>query len=133
MSRFANFDFSEFEQLAKSMQRMQADYPRFVEDCIRELASSLLAKTVARTPVDTGTLRRNWQLGPVERVGGGYSIELFNPIEYAPYVEFGHRTRLHTGWVEGRFMLTISERELERELPAIMERKMQRFLDDHMR
>ncbi|MDQ0492766.1 HK97 gp10 family phage protein [Paenibacillus brasilensis] len=80
---FAEFDFSEFEQLGKSLRKMQADYPRFVEDCIRELASRLLAKTVARTPVDTGMLRRNWQLGPVERVGGGYSIELFNPVEYA--------------------------------------------------
>ncbi|MFS8215553.1 HK97 gp10 family phage protein [Paenibacillus polymyxa] len=130
---FAEFDFSEFEQLSKSLRKMQADYPHFVENCIRELASRLLAKTVARTPVDTGMLRRNWQLGPVERVGGGYSIELFNPIEYAPYVEYGHRTRLHTGWVEGRFMLTISERELERELPALMDRKLKRFIEDHLR
>ncbi|MDQ0492768.1 hypothetical protein QOZ95_000918 [Paenibacillus brasilensis] len=49
------------------------------------------------------------------------------------YVEYGHRTRLHTGWVEGRFMLTISERELERELPALMDSKLKRFMEDHLR
>ncbi len=130
---FAEFDFSEFEQLEKNLQKIQADYPRFVEDCIRELAGRLLAKTVARTPVDTGMLRRSWQLGPVEHTGGMYSIELYNPIEYAPYIEFGHRAGSGSGWVEGRFMLTISERELERELPGFMEEKLRRFMEDRLR
>ena len=28
-------------------------------------------------------------------------------------LKFGHRTRNHKGWVQGRFMLTISEQELK--------------------
>ena len=45
----------------------------------------------------------------VNKVGNDYVIEIINPVEYASYVEFGHRTRNHKGWVEGKFMLTISE------------------------
>ena len=65
---------------------------------------------------------------PVTKVGDTYQIEIINPVEYAPYVEFGHRTRNHEGWVPGRFMLTISEKELESQAPKILERKLMQYL-----
>ena len=132
MARLGDFEFSELREYQKKLRRMQSKFPQFVEECIREVALRLLAKTIARTPVDTGTLRRNWQIGAVRRIGNGYEVEVYNPIEYAKYVEFGHRTRNGTGWVEGRFMLTISERELQRELPAILDREIKKFMEDHL-
>ncbi len=104
-----------------------------MEDCIRELAGRLLAKTIARTPVLTGDLRRGWQIGQVVKLpGGGVHVEITNNVEYALYVEFGHVTRLRTGWVNGKFMLTLSEQELERELPGILERKLKKYMEKHM-
>ncbi|ETT55191.1 hypothetical protein BSK66_31270 [Paenibacillus odorifer] len=127
------FDFSDVKKLHKSMVQMQKEFPAFMEECIRELAGRLLAKAIARTPVLTGDLRRGWQIGQVVKLpGGGVHVEITNNVEYALYVEFGHVTRLRTGWVNGRFMLTLSEQELEREMPAIIERKFQKFLNKHM-
>ena len=37
-------------------------------------------------------------------------------IKYAPYVEYGHRTRGGKGFVDGRYMLAKSVEEIEREL-----------------
>lgn len=115
------FDFTDLKKLHKSMVQMQKEFPAFMEECIRELAGRLLAKTIARTPVGVykdrlgGDLRRGWQLGDVVRLpGGGVHVEIVNNVEYALYVEYGHVTRLRTGWVNGRFMLTLSEQELER-------------------
>ena len=62
-----------------------------------------------------------------------------NSTEYASYVEFGHRQRpgryvpalgksLKAGWVKGRFMLTISEQEVEAQLPALLEKKLYTLL-----
>ncbi|OME58223.1 hypothetical protein BSK59_08555 [Paenibacillus odorifer] len=127
------FDFSDVKKLHKSMVQMQKEFPAFMEECIRELAGRLLAKAIARTPVLTGDLRRGWQIGQVVKLpGGGVHVEITNNVEYALYVEFGHVTRLRTGWVNGRFMLTLSEQELEREMPAIIERKFQKSLNKHM-
>ena len=82
-----------------------------------------------------GTLRRGWTGGSksnatayanslqVNHVGSDYVIEIINPTEYASYVEFGHRTRNHKGWVEGHFMLTISEEEIRKSAPAILQKK----------
>ncbi|WP_438435409.1 HK97 gp10 family phage protein [Gorillibacterium sp. sgz500922] len=134
MPRMGDFDFGELERFAGDLKGLQQAMPSFLEACVRELALILLTKAVKRTPVDTGQLRRNWTIGPVHRVGDSYEVEVYNPTDYAMYVEFGHRLRTKSGWgwTEGRFMLTISEQELERELPAILDRKLQAMLDRHL-
>ena len=88
-----------------------------------------------------GTLRRGWTVGNVTKVGDTFKIEVINPVIYASYVEFGHRqkpgryvpalgVKLKKSWVEGKFMLTISESDLEREAPAIIERKIKQKLGE---
>lgn len=129
MTKMGDFEFRELKQFQQKLAQMDQAFPGFIEECIRELAARLLAKTIARTPVDTGELRQGWTIGTIQKVGSNYLVEIINPVEYAKYVEFGHRTRNHEGWVEGRFMLTISQEELEREMPAILDRKLQQFMD----
>ena len=60
-------------------------------------------------------------------------IEIVNPVEYASYVEFGHRTANHEGWVRGRFMLTISEGEIQDIAPQVLEAKIKKFLGGVMK
>lgn len=60
----------------------------------------------------------------VHHFGDTYVIEIVNPVEYASYVEYGHRTANHKGWVKGQFMMTISEQELEKIAPKVLERKI---------
>lgn len=89
-----------------------------------------------------GTLRRGWTAGKsqsatayanslkVNHFGDVFVIEIINPVEYAPYVEYGHRTRGGDGWVEGKFMLTISSQEIERDAPRILENKLKKKLGE---
>lgn len=65
---------------------------------------------------------------PVFKRGRNFYIEVINPVHYASYVEFGHRTRGGQGWVAGQYFLTLSERDLERMAPAILEKKLERLL-----
>lgn len=71
----------------------------------------------------------------------GYHITLINPVKYADYVEFGHRQepgrfvpaigkRLKKGFVPGQYMLTISEKEIAQQAPAILQRKLEKFLQE---
>lgn len=68
----------------------------------------------------------------IQRDGNAVRIEIINPVEYASYVEYGHRTASHKGWVDGKFMLTISEREIESIMPNVLEAKIEKFLRDVM-
>ena len=73
------------------------------------------------------------------KFGNNYIVIVENPVKYASYVEYGHRQepgryvpalgkRLKQSWVEGKYMLTISEKELESQLPAILEQKMKKYI-----
>lgn len=144
----------DYDELKKLQERIMlfgdpTQMDQFFESCAKELAARLLAKVIKRTPVGQypdgsgkvgGTLRRGWTGGKdsngaayarslqVDKVGSDFVIEIVNPTEYASYVEFGHRTRNHRGWVEGHFMLTISEDEIRQSAPRILEKKLKNYL-----
>lgn len=69
----------------------------------------------------------------VNHLGDTYVIEIINPVEYASYVEYGHRTASHKGWVKGRFMMTMSEQELQSIAPQILEKRIRKFLGGAVR
>ena len=146
-------DFRELKDFQKKLQKLEkTDFDAFCEATAKELAARLLAKVTERTPTgeyaletgkNGGTLKRNWTVGAVEKQGNIYQVEIINPIYYASYVEFGHRQepgrfvpaigkRLKSGWVKGKFMLTISEQELERDAPKILEKKLTQFLKNSL-
>ena len=64
----------------------------------------------------------------VNHFGNMYVIDIINPVEYASYVEYGHRTVNHKRWVPGHFMLKISEQKLREIAPAVLENKIKKFL-----
>lgn len=119
------------------------DYSHEVEvvakrDSKRHRKGDVYKKKVNPSGKKGGTLRRGWTAGStakgyadslaVHHWGDTYAIEIVNPVEYASYVEYGHRTASHKGWVKGRFMMTISEQELQSIAPQILERRIQKFL-----
>ncbi|KOY81287.1 HK97 gp10 family phage protein [Lysinibacillus macroides] len=118
-------NYRQLERLQRRINKFaQVDMEAFCEAMAKELAARMLAKVIKRTPVDTGVLRRGWTIGQISKIGDEYKIEVINSVEYAPYLEYGHRTSNHQGWVNGRFMMTISADELEQQAPAIIERKL---------
>lgn len=66
----------------------------------------------------------------IEKTGREYRITIINPVSYASYVEFGHRKRNHKGWVPGRFMLTIPEKNIREAAPGILEKKLKKWLEE---
>lgn len=147
----------QFEEVNKKLQA--ADVDKFCRIVAKELAARLLAQVIKRTPVGDyppstgkkgGTLRRGWTaqteeeaaeggIGnaiayanalPITKSGNVYEIEIINPVHYASYVEFGHRTRGGDGWVQGRFMLTLSEKEVQRQSERVVEALLKKYLGE---
>lgn len=145
--------FDQLTKFADDLKRLNnVEKEKYIEGCLKEAAARLLAKVIKRTPVGKytdgrvgGTLRRGWTGESnqsvdkyinslnVKRQGDKYIIDIINPVEYASYVEYGHRTRNHTGWVDGKFMLTISANEVNEMLPQILEKRLEKMLKEVMR
>ena len=79
----------------------------------------------------------------INSYGGYYVIEIMNPVEYADYVESGHRQtpgryvpaigkKLVQSFVPGRNMLKISIDELNAQKDAVIEKKLMEFLKKAM-
>ena len=151
MAKLGKFKASGMKEFRDKLKKLQ-DPDVFVESCAKELAARLLRLVVKRTPVgdysgDTyicasgqphkghkvpgktgGTLRRGWTIGEIRKEGNLYKIDIVNPVEYASYVEYGHRTANHKGWVKGHFMMTISEQELSKIAPKVLENRIKKYL-----
>lgn len=148
MGKFGKFDVKGLQDFQDKLKQLD-DPNKLMEACAKELAARLLAKVIKRTPVGQypsgsgkkgGTLRRGWtgqKQGTassyadsltVQHTGNMYQIDIINPVEYASYVEYGHRTPSHKGWVKGRFMMTISENELQSIAPKVLEKKILNYM-----
>ena len=77
----------------------------------------------------------------VTKTGTNYTIIVENPVHYASYVEYGHRQepgryvpaigkRLKKSWVPGKFMLTISEKQINSMSESLLEKKLMQFLGE---
>ena len=60
---------------------------KHIEGALKETVMLALRETKKRTPVVTGTLRREWKTTPVKKVGNAFTADLYNDTKYAPYEE----------------------------------------------
>ena len=79
---------------------------------LNNISQKLVAKVKLKTPVSTGILRKNWRI----KSEGDLAKIVYNNVKYGPHVEYGHRTRGGKSFVDGRYMLTKSVKEIEQEL-----------------
>lgn len=131
-------DLKGLKNLKEKLEGIQEQIPQVIAELANEIAGRLLRGAIKNTPVGDysgaevnktgGTLRRGWTIGTITEIPQGYTVEIINPVEYAPYVEFGHRTRNHKGWVEGQFMLTIAKKDVQNNLHKIVENKIKKLL-----
>ena len=146
--------------LAKVIKRTPVgDYSKEItvvakKDSKHHKAGETYTKRINPSGKKGGTLRRGWTSATHEEAASGSGkgnakayadslkinhfgntvvIEIVNPVEYASYVEYGHRTANHQGWVQGRFMLTISEQEIQNIAPKVLESKIKKFLGECMK
>lgn len=167
MSLIGIWDTRELDKFIDNLKQLtKEEIEQFHINTIKEIAARTLAKIIARTPVGQyppdsgkvgGTLRRGWTAGedmdPYEYIyehvdvvkkGRVYQIIISNPVEYASYVEYGHRQnvgqyvpaigkRLKKAFVEGEFMMTVSVDEMQKELPSLLEKKLKDFLEEYFK
>lgn len=118
----------EFEK--KLVQIISHDYPREFEQMVIQVANDLKDATADITPVDTSHLQENWFVGELVKRGNDYYIEVYNNVEYAEPVEYGHRTK-KGGFVEGSHMMELSVELLKIQLPSYLRDWLSDFISKH--
>ena len=79
MANDFNFQIKGLDKFIISLNEMDDNFNRYLENLIKKHGVFLFTNTKKRTPVDTGQLRRSWQL---KYKKGDLSIRLYNNTEY---------------------------------------------------
>lgn len=156
MTKWGKTDFRNLKKLSNNLDNY-IKTTDILESVAKELTARLLGKVIPRTPVGQypsssgkvgGTLRRGWTTDTHEQAERGSNIDvnsyvnsieikktgkyveilIINPVEYASFVERGHRTVGGKGWVNGRHMLRISVNELKNDSPRIIKNRIEKEL-----
>jgi len=136
MMAWGTIDDAEFQKFAdKVKSKIEAqEIRKAVESSSKRVGTQSLKGVKSRTPVGRytdgrtgGTLRRGWHLNGPTYNGALFLIEIENNVEYAGYVEDGHRTRGGGGWVSGQHMLMETLFEIEDMMPMLLTPAMKKL------
>ncbi|RKD22551.1 hypothetical protein BEP19_09830 [Ammoniphilus oxalaticus] len=122
------FEYSEVVKLKEKMLEFRIAAGKAQDRVANRIAQLALRKVKLMTPVDTGNLRNTWKSDVVKK-GDTYIIVIYNQTEYASFVEKGHRKVVAgktVGWVEGKFMLKLTEEEMQRIAPNMWEKEIEK-------
>ena len=116
-----NFEIYGLDKFIKDLNKMDDNIKKELQKLIEKYGGLILRGVKQKTPVDTGMLRRSWQLEK-----GDLYVKIFNNVEYGIFIEYGHRTRGGKSYVEGVYMLkTTFEKQIknfESDLEKLLEK-----------
>lgn len=110
------------DKFGETLDKIYANFNKETTKYLKKTGTELLRKVKKETPVDTGTLKRSWdmELGEDE-------VVVATNVKYAEPVEFGHRTRGGNKVVEGKYMLKKGVEEIEKTLDIEFEIMIEKF------
>ena len=126
--------FDGLDEFEKQLSKMiEKEYPQEFKKMVLQIADELQGKVKQLTPKSKhgGRLRDGWKVGDIEKRGNEYYIEVYNNVEYAEHVEYGHRTRGGKSFVEGTHMLDIALSEVNQRLPRHLQTWLRDFISTH--
>lgn len=134
------YDYSEIIEFNNRVDRAQEIVDKLIREAIKEIALDFLVIAKGKTPEKTGLLKDRWKIGEIQRKGDDYVIEVFDSVDYASFVEDGHRTRKGQGkkssrinskaWVEGRFMMKLTEDDIAIKMPGYLNKLYDKLAEE---
>ena len=117
-----NFEIKGIDNFLKNINNIQNNFQGDLQKLVEKHGGILLRNTKMKSPVDTGQLRRSWQLEK-----GDLYVKIFSSCEYVKHVEYGHRTRGGKSYVEGVYMLKTSFEKTEKDFENDLEKLFKKY------
>ena len=117
-----NFEIKGIDNFLKNINNIQNNFHGDLQRLIEKHGGILLRNTKMKTPVDTGQLRRSWELEK-----GDLYVKLMNRTEYGIFIEYGHRTRGGKSYIEGVYMLKTSFEKTKKDFENDLEKLFKKY------
>ena len=117
-----NFEIKGIDNFLKDINNIQNNFHEDLQKLVEKHGGILLRNTKLKSPVDTGQLRRSWELEK-----GDLYVRIFSNCEYSIFVEHGHRTRGGKSYVEGVYMLKTSFEKTKKDFENDLEKLFKQY------
>ena len=117
-----SFEIKGIDNFLKDINNIQNNFQGDLQKLVEKHGGILLRNTKLKSPVDTGQLRRSWQLEK-----GDLYVKIFSSCEYVKHVEYGHRTRGGKSYVEGVYMLKTSFEKTKKDFENDLEKLLKKY------
>ena len=144
---------ADIQRRLAELKKAQADVPRIINKVAEAATIAAVDKATEMTPPNggaaiagvnarTGDLAQHWQLDSVTRPVNG-KTELGNTMQYASYVDQGHRMDRHftshlaveggmvgvkTDYVPGRYMVDAAKKKYRSEVHKMLKAEVEKAL-----
>ena len=128
-----SMEYDEFKAYRAKISELSStnDFSQFMRKILLTEGLRALKLIRPRTPVDTGTLRRNWSLGSVTIVGNIAKIEIVNATSYAAPVEYGWIKANGAHYV-GAHMAEVSMDLISKQIDSRVRGQFEQWLEQHL-
>lgn len=135
--------YDQLRAFATNFSGMSMALRNWLYNFMNEEAERFLADIRRRTPVRTGRLRAAWKLKSLKWDGTTIEAVFVNEANdgyasYADFVEEGHAKPYKSGakegdadWVQGKFMLKYTEKELRQSLPSRLRKEFKAYVKSY--
>ena len=117
-----NFEIKGIDNFLKNINNIQSNFHSDLQNLVEKHGGILLRNTKLKSPVDTGQLRRSWELEK-----GDLYVRIFSNCEYSIFVEHGHRTRGGKSYIEGAYMLKKTFEKTEEKFTNDLEKLLKKY------
>ena len=117
-----NFEIKGIDDFLKNINNIQSNFHSDLQNLVEKHGGILLRNTKMKTPVDTGQLRRSWELEK-----GDLYVKIMNRTSYSIFIEYGHRTRGGKSYVEGVYMLKTSFEKTKKDFENDLEKLFKKY------
>lgn len=116
-----NVDTAELKAFANRLKKADnAAFETAKKAALSDCADRFVRYVRKKTPVKSGHLKGSWHRDSIKERGKTLSVDIYNQVNYASYVEYGHRTRNGKGWVDGKYMMTKAQTFLNSKMSDIV-------------
>lgn len=124
-------EFSDLKEYRSVLQKSNVSFQKWISEFLLREGMRAIKLIKPRTPVDSGTLRRNWSLGKVTVAGDVVKVEIVNPTDYASFIEYGF---VHKGGGKypGAHMAEVSLSLIQQKLPSRFSKELKSWLEKNL-
>ena len=117
-----NFEIKGLDKFIIKLNDMNVNFNKDLQKLVEKYGGLILRGVKQKTPVDSGQLRRSWQLEK-----GDLYVKIFNNTSYSIFIEFGHRTRGGKSYVEGVYMLKTTFEKQVKKFESDLEKRLGKY------